>query len=554
MQGMIGHHQQALEMVALSATDEPRRHEDARQAHRALAADEIQMMQDWLKARGQSLPDLHAHHQHGATLMPGMLTTEEMARLQAAKGVEFDRLFLEGMIKHHGGALVMVRDLFATPRRRPGRRHLRVRVGRGRRSADGNGSDGRDAQGAAEMRSVTTRVWAASALVCAGRDAGDRAAEAAQTPTIRASGSSPAPSDAGVAARNMELVANLPRPEGFFDPKAPAGDTAPTEASRGAEAAEAAAAPATESAAAPPSRHRGDAGNGCARRDGSGTRGRRRPAPVARRPRLRQLRPRVQPAPTCSSGNFHGFNTYDIENPRKPKLLASIVCPGGQGDVSVYGNLLFMSVEQTRGRVDCGTQGVPRPVSTERFRGVRIFDITDLEKPKPGRGGADLPRLAHAHAGDRSERQGEHLRLRLGHRHGARPARSSRAARAWSPKEDPNTALFSIDVIQVPLARAADARRSSTVRASSPTRRPARSRACGRAAITARARRRTQPDQPVPRHHRVPRGRPRGGRLLGQRHPAGHLRSGEPGAARSRRRTRTSPTGTRRRSTTTAPR
>jgi uncharacterized protein (DUF305 family) len=78
-------------------------------------ADEIKMMQDWLSRRGQKLPDPHAHHAHGAVLMPGMLTQDEMARLGAAKGVEFDRLFLQFMIKHHEGALTMVKDLFATP-------------------------------------------------------------------------------------------------------------------------------------------------------------------------------------------------------------------------------------------------------------------------------------------------------------------------------------------------------------------------------------------------------------------------------------------------------
>ena len=85
---------------------------------------------------------------------------------------------------------------------------------------------------------------------------------------------------------------------------------------------------------------------------------------------------------TCSSGNFHGFQTYDIERTNKPRLLASVVCPGGQGDMSIYGNLLFMSVEQTRGRIDCGIGGVAPPSSAERFRGVRIFDIKDLSNPK----------------------------------------------------------------------------------------------------------------------------------------------------------------------------
>ena len=77
--------------------------------------DEIKMMQHWLQSRGQEVPGPHAMHMHGATLMPGMLSEEEMARLSAAKGADFDRLFLEGMIKHHGGALTMVHELFETP-------------------------------------------------------------------------------------------------------------------------------------------------------------------------------------------------------------------------------------------------------------------------------------------------------------------------------------------------------------------------------------------------------------------------------------------------------
>ncbi len=77
--------------------------------------DEIKMMEEWLRGRGQEVPGPHAMHMHGATLMPGMLTEAEMTRLAAASGAEFDRLFLEGMIKHHGGALTMVEELFSNP-------------------------------------------------------------------------------------------------------------------------------------------------------------------------------------------------------------------------------------------------------------------------------------------------------------------------------------------------------------------------------------------------------------------------------------------------------
>src|SRR5471030_2282175 len=115
MQGMIGHHAQAVEMVALvpsrSSSDDVRKlalRIDVSQK------DEMNMMREWLQARSQQLPDPRAHHMMGTTLMPGMLTPEEMERLAAAKGADFDRLFLEGMIKHHAGAITMVQELFAT--------------------------------------------------------------------------------------------------------------------------------------------------------------------------------------------------------------------------------------------------------------------------------------------------------------------------------------------------------------------------------------------------------------------------------------------------------
>jgi len=115
MQGMIGHHAQALEMTTLLQSRT--RNEDMRKLALRIEvsqADEIKMMQEWLKRRGQPAPDPHAHHGPGAPLMPGMLTPEEMSRLRAAAGAEFDRLFLEFMIKHHEGALTMVTDLFST--------------------------------------------------------------------------------------------------------------------------------------------------------------------------------------------------------------------------------------------------------------------------------------------------------------------------------------------------------------------------------------------------------------------------------------------------------
>ena len=197
-------------------------------------------------------------------------------------------------------------------------------------------------------------------------------------------------------------------------------------------------------------------------------------------------------------GNFNGFNTYDIETPKKPRLLASVVCPGGQGDVSVHGNLLFMSVEQTRGRIDCGTQGVNDPVSAERFRGIRIFDITDISKPKQV-AAVQTCRGSHTHTLVTDPKDKANIYIYGSGTSGFGRERSSPAVHGAS-RTNPNTALFSIDVIQVPLAAPQNAkivnRRASFADI-------ADRRHCGPwQGRRPRARHaKDERDQPVPRHH-----------------------------------------------------
>jgi uncharacterized protein (DUF305 family) len=116
MQGMIHHHLQAIDMTNLLAANSESA--DMRKLGLRMSlsqSDEIKMMRHWLEVRGQEVPGDHAHHMPGAPMMPGMLSQEEMVRLAEAKGLAFDKLFLEGMIKHHTGALVMVEELFSTP-------------------------------------------------------------------------------------------------------------------------------------------------------------------------------------------------------------------------------------------------------------------------------------------------------------------------------------------------------------------------------------------------------------------------------------------------------
>jgi hypothetical protein len=240
--------------------------------------------------------------------------------------------------------------------------------------------------------------------------------------------------NAGQAARNMQLVASLPKPDGFFDPKAPAGPPTPPEqppTQGGTPERE----PETDPTPASPDAQPAAAG-----------------APTNRNPPISFANSDLAfSGDLMAVGNFQGFVIYDIENGAKPRPVASVVCPGGQGDVSVYRHLLFMSVEQTRGRIDCGTGGVKETVSSERFRGIRIFDISDLRKPKQV-AIVQTCRGSHTHTlvPDPSDRNNVYIYVS-----GTGVVRSAEELAGCSgkdPKDDPNTSLFSIDVIQVPIA------------------------------------------------------------------------------------------------------
>ncbi len=166
-------------------------------------------------------------------------------------------------------------------------------------------------------------------------------------------------------------------------------------------------------------------------------------------------------------GNFYGVNFYDISNPAKVSLITSLVCPGGQGDVSVYGNLLFMSVEMPNGRLDCGVQGFPPlpppepghekdhripTASPDRFRGVRVFDISDIKNPKQV-AAVQTCRGSHTHTlvVDPNDKDNVYIYVS-----GTSFVRQSDELAGCSgeekPEKDPNTSLFRIDVIKVPIA------------------------------------------------------------------------------------------------------
>lgn len=169
-------------------------------------------------------------------------------------------------------------------------------------------------------------------------------------------------------------------------------------------------------------------------------------------------------------GNFYGVTMYDVTSPAKSALITTIVCPGGQGDVSVFGNLLFMSVEGG-GRLDCGTQGIPNPAgyvppappapgaprvppgpgpaSPERIRGIRIFDISDIKNPKQV-AVVQTCRGSHTHTIFQDPKDKDNVYVYIAGSAGVRP--EGELAGCSGKADDPATALFTIVVIKVPIA------------------------------------------------------------------------------------------------------
>ena len=181
-------------------------------------------------------------------------------------------------------------------------------------------------------------------------------------------------------------------------------------------------------------------------------------------------------------GNFYGMNIFDITNPANAKLLTSIVCPGGQGDVSVYKNLMFMSVEMPNGRLDCGVEGfppAPPPPADEakdktkkrripaaqkdRFRGVRIFDISDIRNPKQV-AAVQTCRGSHTHTLVLDPNDKDNVYIYVSGTSFVRQTEELAGCSGEKPDKDPNTALFRIDVIKVPVAAPQEAKIVSSPR------------------------------------------------------------------------------------------
>ena len=388
LQGMIVHHYQAFLMseMAPSRTNNQTILDLAGRID-ASQIDEIDFMENWLRERGKSIPDptlmSHSHHQK----MMGMATPEQMNKLEASNSTDFDRLYLNLMIRHHDGAIDMVDRLNEFP---------------------GSAYDPQLYEFVTDLEN-------------------DQAVEIERMNGILISlsddpraGLKPGVYDAGIAILNMELTASLKKPTGFFDPDNPLerGVVEPDEDEENSESQEERS---IESLAS-----------------------------SQRYPMLSFSNTDMAfTEDMLVAGSYHGFNIYRLEENGVPNLITSVVCPGGQGDVSVVGDLLIMSVQDTRGRLDCGLQGVDPEPNEERFRGIRLFDISNPEMPVQV-GAVQTCRGSHTHSvveGPTSD--GKIIVFNSG-TSSIRDQEEMGDCFEDIPGDD-RTALFRIDVIEIPI-------------------------------------------------------------------------------------------------------
>lgn len=391
MQDMIPHHHQALEMARLAA-DRTNRPEliDAAGRINASQNDEINFMQQWLKDRGETVPEPDAHEaMHTTHKMAGMATPEQMAELAASEGTDFDQLFLKLMITHHEGAVKMVEKLLELP---------------------GSAYDSVLFEFTTDVTNDQTAEIERMNSILVGLSSDPRAGLKAGL------------DDAGQALLNVKLVGSLPKSAGFFDPKNPAELPAQHIQPDGEEPV-------------------GD--------------DEETDEPVAedeeRYPLLSFSNTDMAfTGDVLVAGSYHGFNVYQLlHNDGMPKLLSSVVCPGGQGDVSIVGDLLIMSVEETRGRLDCGLEGVNQDVSAERFRGIRIFDISDLTRPVQV-GAVQTCRGSHTHSVISGPGDDGKIIVYNSGTSAVREEEEMEGCIGEAPG-DYRTALFRIDVIEIPV-------------------------------------------------------------------------------------------------------
>jgi uncharacterized protein (DUF305 family) len=382
MRRMMLHHEQALAMTALVPARTSRG--DVRLLAERMEVsqrDETGWMRRWLERRGADVPLADAPHEQHATsaehtAFPGMLTQAELTRLAAATGADFDRFFLELMIRHHQGAVAMVAELL----RNPGAARD-ANVFRFASDVD------------ADQRSEIARMQSMLVAAIPPRAVTTSAADSTGDPRVGLRGGF---YDAATAVRNLGTVAHRPRPGGFFN-----ADSLVDFNFANSDIA-----------------FRGN---------------------------------------HLFLGGYNGFQIWDISNPANPSLRRAFVCPGGQGDVSVHGNLLFVSVQETRGRLDCGTQGVSDSVSSERLRGIRIFDISNLDAPRQV-AAVQTCRGSHTHTLVLDPRDSANAYIYVSGTNPPRPEPELRGCVSDTLAVDTSTAYFRIEIIRVPLAAPQDAR------------------------------------------------------------------------------------------------